>query len=167
MHSRTLATLRHALFSLLLGGIAAVPSAAQPKPKDKDTASTSAIKLPSGAIIVVTSDPDLIDKSASIYLTPERYKELTDQIELLKKQINAEKPSVPSACELEGRIEQRGMQSVVRLRATFRFRTTQPRSVVFLGCQKMQLVEAKRDDGKLPLLAPGEKGLSVLIEEAG
>ena len=59
------------------------------------------------------------------------------------------------------------MQSIVRLRATFKFRTTQPRAVVFLGCQKMQVVEAKREDGKLPLLAASDKGLAVLVEEAG
>lgn len=167
MQSRPLATLWPAVLSLLLGGFAVAPLGAQPKSRDKDAASTPAIKLPSGAIIVVTSDPNSIDKSASIYLTPERYRELTDQIELLKKQIAAEKPSAPSACELEGRLEQRGMQTVVRLRATFKFRTTQPRSAVSLGCQKMQLIEAKREDGKLPLLAASDRGLWVMVEEAG
>ena len=159
---------RHALWSLLLYGLATVPVVAQQaKPKDKDAAPVSAIKLPSGAIIVVTNDLDSIDKSAGIYLTPERYKALNDQIELLKKQVAAEKPLSPSSCELDGRIVERGTQKIVRLSTTFRFRTVQPRSVIFLGCQKMQAVEAKLEEGKLPLLAATEKGLSVLVEDSG
>jgi hypothetical protein len=168
MRSANLSMLRLALVSLLLGGLTGIPLAAQTKSKDKDPKSTPAFKLPSGAIIVVTSDPDLIDKSASIYLTPERYKELNDQIESLKKQVANEKPAaVPSHCELSGRIEKRGGTNIVRVRATFRYRTTQPRTVVFLGCQKMQLMEAKTEDDKLPMLATGDKGLSVLVEEPG
>ena len=166
--TRDLAVLRHTMLGLLLCGLAGLPVAAQPaKSSDKESKSAPAIKLPSGAIIVVTSDPDAIDKSASVYLTPERYKELNEQIELLKKQLAAEKPAAPSWCELDGRIEQRGEQKIVRLRATFKFRTTQARSVVFLGCQKMKPVEAKSEDGKLPLLASGDKGLSLLVEEEG
>lgn len=166
--------LRTACCGLLLFAIGVGPSAAQsnmkeadPKAKETDPKTTPAIKLPSGAIIVVTSDPDAIDKSASVYLTPERYKELNDQIEQLKKQIAAERPSPPSVCELDGRVEMRASQNVVRLRATFKYRTTQSRSVIHLGCQKMQAVDAKADNGKLPLLASTEKGLSVLVEEAG
>lgn len=167
MEFRRQSAVRRILLSLLSCGLVAIPLAAQPKAKDADSKPAPAIKLPSGAIIVVTSDPNSIDKSASVYLTPERYKELNDQIDLLKKQVAAEKPAAPSSCELDGRIEQRGTGNIVRVRATFKFRTTQPRSVIFLGCQKMRPVEAKSDDDKLPLLAASDKGLSVLVEEAG
>jgi hypothetical protein len=150
---------------LLLVGMAGMSVWAQVPPK-KDAPPISALRLPSGAIIVVAKGIDAIDKPDAIYLSPEKFKELTEQIEALRKQLAAEKAAPPGGkCELEARLEKRGLQTVVKLRASFEFRTLAPRSVILLGCQKAQPVDAKLDD-KLPLLFAGEKGLSVLVETA-
>ncbi len=169
MHMSRLAASRLFIWAILGGGLANLTLDAQPTPKkDKDPVpAASAIRLPSGAIIVIAKDADAIDKPDAVYLSPEKFKELNDQIEALKKQLAAEKAAPPSSCELDGRVEKRGTQSVVRLKAVFKFRTLAPRSIVFLGCQKAQCVEAKLEDGKLPLLSAGEKGLSVVAETAG
>ena len=165
MRISSFAVRRHLIIALLLG-LVNWPVGAQ-VPAQKDPAKTPAIKLPSGAIIIVTKDPEAIDKPDAFYLTPEKYKEMSDQIDSLKKQIAAEKGMPPSICELDGRLETRGSQTIVKLRATFKFRTTVPRSIVFLGCQKAQPVEAKLEDGKLPLLAATDKGLSVHVDSIG
>ncbi len=123
------------LLALLGVAIAGAPTAGQPMAK-KEPPPTAALKLPSGAIIVVAKDADAIDKADAIYLSPEKFKELTDQIETLRKQLAAEKALPPNECELDGRLETRGGQTIVKLKAVFRFRTTVPRSAVFLGCQK-------------------------------
>ncbi|MCE9531703.1 MAG: hypothetical protein K8T89_11360 [Planctomycetes bacterium] len=156
---------RH-FFALLCAMLVYLPLAAQNQPK-KDTPKSAALKLPSGAIIVVARDSDSIDKPEAIYLTPEKFKELSDQIEALKKQVAVDKPMPPTNCELDASLEKRGTQTIVKIKATFRFQTTQPRAVVFLGCSKAQPVEAKLEDGKLPLLIAGERGLSVQVDAAG
>jgi len=145
----------------VLGGALSLNAQNQPK---KDT-KTGAMKLPSGAVIIVVSDASTIDRPEAVYLTPEKYKELNDQIEALKKQAAADKPAIPSSCELVGTLDKRGSQLLLKLKATFRVRTTLPRTTVFLGCQKAQPTDAKRDDGKLPLLLVNEKGLAVQLEE--
>src|SRR5262249_46189684 len=81
--------------------------------------------------------------------------------------LEARQPTRPRSCELEGNLEQRGRQVVVRLKATFKFTTVQPRSVVYLGCQRAQAVEATGDDGKPPLLTAADDGLRVQVESAG
>jgi hypothetical protein len=138
---------------------------AQPAKKDKDA--KTGLQLPSGAIIVVTSNPDPGARPDAYYLTPEKYQELQEQIEQLKKQLAAEKGAPPSSCEIEARVEQRGAQSVARLKTTFKFRTAAPRSLIFLGCQRAHAVDAKLEDGKLPILATTDRGLSMLVESAG
>ena len=167
MDTSAIAACRCLLTLCLLGGLFAMPLGAQNAPaKDKESPKTSAIKLPSGAIIVVTNNPDLVEKP-EIYLSPEKYRELNDQIEQLKKQIAAEKAISPSSCKLDGRVEQHGAQSIVRLKATFEFRTLLPRSAVFLGCKKAQPIEARLESDNLPLLIASDKGLSVQVESAG
>jgi hypothetical protein len=168
------------LAAVIIAGLAGLPAPAQPPAKgdkevgenttqdnDKAKAPAGAMKLPSGALIVGTDKlSEVIQKGNGFFLTPERYKDLIDQIERLKKQIAADKPVAPSCCELDGMVEQRGGQAVVRLRAVFKFKTTQPHSVVALGCQKTAAVKAELDEGKLPqLLPPGETGLNVLVDE--
>jgi hypothetical protein len=153
--------------ALLLGATLALSLRAQdPPPKDKEKPKT-AVKLPSGAIIIVTGSPDALDKPDAVYLSAEKYRELAEQIEQLKKQVSAAKPTPPSSCEIEGRVEQRGGQQFVRLKAAFKFQTTLPRSLISLGCQKAHAVDAKLEDGRLPMLTAGEKGMTVQIEAAG
>ena len=59
---------------------------AQPTVPEKSK-SAPALKLPSGAILIVTGDADALDVPQSVRLTPAKYKELTDQIETLKRQL--------------------------------------------------------------------------------
>lgn len=97
----------------------------------------------------------------AVLLTPEKYKELLDQIDKLKKQAS---PEPPSSCKIAGRVD----GNIVHLTVEFEFRTLQPRTLVALGCQKAQLSAAVLDDGRLPLLPPpGEEGYVVQVETPG
>ena len=154
------------LLASLLLGFSCHPAGAQDSEK-KDSKVSPAMKLPSGAIIVVAKDAEAFSNPDAIYLSPEKFKEINDQLESLKKQIASEKPMPPSFCELEGRIELRGKQQIVKLAAAFRFRTTANRSVIYLGCQKAHLLDAKIDDGSFPIIIANDKGLSVRIDSAG
>ena len=141
----------------------AAAAAGQP-PAKKDPAP---LQLPGGAIIVVApSAADVIAKPDSVILSPEKYKELADRIDALQKQLAAATPTAPSSCELDGKVERHGGTAVVKMCAAFKFRTD-GRAVVFLGLGKARAVEAKADDGKLPLLAATPSGLSVQVEAAG
>ena len=168
------------LVAAAFAGLAALPAPAQPsakgeqgqsttRPDEKAKAPSPAIKAPSGTPISGTDKTnEVIQTGNGFLLTPERYKDLLDQIERLKKQIAPEKAAAPSACELDGLVEHRGGQAVVRLKAIFKFKTTQPQSAVALGCQKAAAVKAQLDDGKLPqLLPPGESGLNVWVDAPG
>jgi hypothetical protein len=124
------------------------------------------IPVPGGPVVRVpiprpTPSPD------AVLLTPARYRELLDQIEKLQAQLAARQPHRPRACELDGRIEQRGQQGVVRFKATFKYTAPEPNAVIFLGCQKAHVIEAKLDDGKVPLLTAADDGLRVQAETAG
>lgn len=122
------------------------------------------IPLPGGMLLrfeVPAAAPE------AVLLTPGRYKDLLDQIERLQLQLAAQPPQRPRACELEGRVEQRGQQTVVRLKATFKFTTTEAKAVVFLGCQKAHVVEVRSDDGKVPLLTATDDGLRVQADGIG
>ena len=106
-------------------------------------------------------------KDAPVTLSAKEYKELLDRIEKLQELVDAKQLARPRACELEGRVELRGKQSVVRIKASFKFTTTRAGAIIHLGCQRAQAVEAKLDDGKTPLLSAGEDGLRVQVENPG
>jgi len=150
------------MLCLLIAGLVAVPIDAQTPKKD-----APALRLPSGAIIIVAKDAESLDRPEAVYLTPEKYREMSEQIEAFRKLLAAERTTPPNSCELEARIESRGAQSLMRVKAVCKFRAATPRSVIFLGFQKAQLVEAKLDSGKLPLLSIGDKGLSLAVDAAG
>ncbi|VTS06597.1 hypothetical protein [Tuwongella immobilis] len=127
-----------------------------------------ALKLPTGTIIFVSRDAkELQQKLDAVVLTPEQFKELTDQIDTLKRQSATEPPQPPSIAQIHGRLEQLGQQSIIRLSIRFDFETARPRSTIFLGCQKAQPSAITLDDGRLPLLFSSEEGLSVLIDTPG
>ena len=97
----------------------------------------------------------------------EKYRELQERLDRLQAQLDAGQPVRPRSCELEGRLEQRGRQTVVRLKATFKVTTIRPDVVVLLGCQRTHPVEARGDDGKVPLLSAADDGLRVQFPTAG
>jgi hypothetical protein len=136
----------------LLLAVATLGSAADPPvPPPKQ-----AIAPPAGA---PKSDPPTVPF--------EKYRELQERFDRLQARFDAVQPVRPRACELEGRVEQRGPQAVVRLRATFKVTTTRPDVLVHLGCQRAHAVEARGDDGKTPLLSAADDGLRVQFPAAG
>lgn len=124
------------------------------------------IPLPAGGLVIVGPAARPPVKGDSVTLTAEQYQQLLDRLEKLQAQVDAQKPMRPRSCELEGKVEVRGRVSVVRVRATFKFTTSRPNTVVHLGCQKAHALEAKSDDGKAPLLTTGDDGLRLLAPAA-
>jgi hypothetical protein len=128
------------------------------------------LKLPPGGILVLVEQAkdalDLLPKM--VYLTPEKWQEIEEQLSTLKRQLKVEK-KLPSVCKLTGRLD----GDLVRMQADFKFTTDQPKTVVFLGCQGAVITEAKLDpgpanpEGQLPFLEPGENGYAVHVEQAG
>ena len=106
-------------------------------------------------------------KDATVTLSAKEYKELLDRIEKLQELVDAKPLARPRVCEMEGRVELRGKQSVVRIKASFKFTTTRAGAIIHLGCQRAQAVEAKLDDGKTPLISAGDDGLRVQVETPG
>ena len=137
---------------------------AQPAPA-AEPVKASAIKLPDGTVVFWTKNPDEANPSVDgVVLTPQEYKALVEQAELAKKA----KPQAPSSVTIRGRIEPRGERLVAALSLTYSFRTTQPRTLLILGCQRSVLVAAKTGQGKLPILnPPGDDGLTLLADAAG
>jgi len=137
---------------------------AQPAPAPEPN-KAAAIKLPDGTVVFWTKNPDEANPAIEgVVLTPQEYKALVEQAELAKKA----KPQAPSSVAIRGKIEPRGERLVAALSLTYSFRTTQPRTLLILGCQRSVLVAAKTGLGKLPILnPPGEDGLTLLADAAG
>ncbi len=137
---------------------------AQPTPAVEPT-KAAAIKLPDGTVVFWTKNPDEANPTVEgVVLSPQEYKALVEQAELAKKA----KPQAPSSVAIRGKIEPRGERLVAALTLNYSFRTTQPRTLLILGCQRSVLVAAKTGSGKLPILnPPGDDGLTLLAEAAG
>jgi hypothetical protein len=122
------------------------------------------LQLPSGSVLVLYEDLKealrLVPKA--VLLSPQEYQKLLDQLEQLKRQAKPDKPEVPSACRLKGRVE----NGLVYLQATFEFRTDRPGAMVALGCQRAWAMDAKLD-GHLPWLRLGEEGYYVQVDKPG
>lgn len=122
-------------------------------------------KLPPGTIFIIGDDAkDVLQQPGVIVLSPEKFKELLDQIDQLKKQANPDKPETPSRCRLTGRVD----GDLAHLQVQFDFETRKKKALVALGCQKAWPTAAVLDDGKLPLLPPpGDDGFVVQIDQPG
>jgi hypothetical protein len=123
------------------------------------------LKLPPGAVVVVCEDAKealrLVPKL--VVLSPEKYQELLDQIEQLKRQLKPDRPETPSLCKLSGQVE----GDLVRLRARYEFRTERPRALVALGGARAWATAATLDDDQVPLLVPADEGLLAQVETPG
>src|SRR4051794_22999435 len=95
---------------LLVAGSAA----AQGPASKQGPAAGFPIFLPGGSVITIGGPPKPPTKPTDVVLTAEQYKELVDRIEKLQAQLDAQQPARPRSCELEGKVEVRGRQSVVR-----------------------------------------------------
>ncbi len=125
----------------------------------------TAIKLPDGTVVFWTKNPDEANPAIDgVMLSPQDYKNLVAQAEQARKA----KPQAPSSVAIRGKIEMRGERLVAALTLTYSFRTTQPRTLLLLGCQRGVLVGAKAGTGKLPILnPPGDDGLTLIADSAG
>ena len=128
----------------------------------------SALKLPDGTVVLYTPTPDAQNPPVEgVFLSGKEYQALLDQADQLRKQKDAPKPQSPSRCQIRGRIDAAGSQPVAVLTATYSYRTTTPRTVVALGGLRGQPRTAKTADGRLPVLAATDDGLTVFVESAG
>jgi hypothetical protein len=139
-----------------------------PAPKPADKPKASAVKLPDGTVVFVTrgaDDPNpIVD---GVVLSAAEYQALVDQVEAAKRAKENAKPVPPSGVTVRGAVEARGGRRVAALTLTFTYRTTLPRTLVTLGCQRAAVVAAAAKDGTLPVLAADADGLTVLAEAAG
>ena len=135
------------------------------QPTGAEPTKAKAIKLPDGTVVFWTKNPDDANPAVEgVVLSPQDYKSLVEQAELARKA----KSQAPSSVAIRGKIESRGERFVAALSLTYSFRTTQPRTLLVLGCQRGVLVGAKSGQGKLPILnAPGDEGLTLLVDSAG
>lgn len=150
----------------------AKPAAHSPADQDKDKKSAAldgvnkleALKVPPDAVIVVCdalADAMRLVPNA-VVLRPEKYKELRDQIEKLKAQLEANRPFAPSTCKLTGKVE----GDLVRLRAQFVFVTDWPNATVFLACGQAQIENPVMDDRPAQIRYEAD-GWAVQVEKPG
>jgi hypothetical protein len=157
-----MSALRRLILLLLVAVCAALQAAepAKPPPRALDLS-----KLPPGTIFIIGEEgKDALQQPGVVVLSPEKFKDLLDQIDQLKKQAGPDKPDTPSSCKLTGQVD----GDLIRLKAVFEFQTRKRKSLVTLGCQKAWPTAAVLDDGKLPILPPpGDDGFVVQIEQPG
>lgn len=117
-----------------------------------------------GAIVVICEEAKnvlgLLPKL--VVLTPEKYRELLDQIAQLKDQAKPAKPGRPSSCKLSGQVD----GELARFQAEFELHTDRPKAQVSLGCQRAWPRTASLD-GHLPLLLSEDDGLVVQVDTPG
>jgi hypothetical protein len=127
-----------------------------------------AVKLPDGTVVFYTKNPDEADPPIEgVFLSPQEYKTLLEQVEQLKRLKDAPRPLSPSECRVRGKIEPRGDRAVAALTLTYSFRTTAPKAVVALGGQKAFPLAARLNGDKMPALGAGDDGLTALIDAPG
>lgn len=163
-HFRTIREILLLAAMVVWGFVWWLPAGQGQSPSAEPTKAT-AIKLPDGTVVFWTKNPDEANPAVEgVVLSPQDYKSLVEQAELARKA----KSQAPSAVAIRGKIESRGERFVAALSLTYSFRTTQPRTLLVLGCQRGVLVGAKSGQGKLPILnAPGDEGLTLLVDSAG
>ncbi|HMC88091.1 MAG TPA: hypothetical protein VKI17_01020 [Gemmataceae bacterium] len=123
------------------------------------------LKLPSGAVIVISGDvkePLRQAPARAVVLTPEEYQRMLDQIAQLKRQARPEKPVTPSSCKVTGRVE----GSMAYLQVQFDFKTDSANGLIDLGCAGATPTDAKLD-GALAWLQRGEDGYVIPVENPG
>ncbi|MCS6851426.1 MAG: hypothetical protein NZ700_09705 [Gemmataceae bacterium] len=160
----SLAAWRKIALALTLSFAAMVAGGADPQePKAKPADS-----FPPGTIYVIGADAkEVVNVPGAVILTPEKYRELINQIEQLKRGTTPEKPDPPSICRLSFRID----GNTARAQLHYKFETDQPGRRIQLGGQRpwpLWPTAISLDDGRLPALAPpGEQGFILPIDRPG
>src|SRR5262249_61958720 len=93
----------------------------------------------------------------------DEWRKQQEQLDQLRRQLA--RPQPPSVCRLSGKVETRGSVEVVALRAVFEFRTTSPKTPIFIACRK-GLFTAAALDGALPHFRPDSVDGYVVVAEA-
>jgi hypothetical protein len=118
--------------------------------------------------VFFTKNPSDVNPAIEgVILSASEYQALLERADVGKAQLDAAKPSSPSALAMQGSVEQHGERTVAVLTSVYTYRTTKPKTVVALGCQRAAVVAAEASNGKLPILNATDDGLAVLVESAG
>ena len=142
--------------------------------KSKDTAKSKTgdpakipldqAKLPKNAVVVVVDNIldawSMFPKSA--VLPFEKYQELLNEIDALKRQLKTDKRR-PSSCTLHGKVE----GDYLLFRAEFGFFTDQPKTTIIVGLQGGHLTDEGELDGQAPNLDYSDDGFAVRVETDG
>lgn len=139
-----------------------MPPADSKKPIDLKDLDLST--LPAEAILILCErGADALQMVPNaVILTPNKYQEMRDEIERLRKLLQIDKPVAPSRCNLKGRVE----ESAVLLEAEFQGSTERPNTLVALACPQAAGASAQID-GQVPHIRRGEAGFVVQIEKPG
>ncbi len=135
-------------------------------PKAVTPAGLEALKLPENAVLVVVeSAKDALNMVPNaVFLKPEKYRELLDELARLRAGAAAEEPAAPSRFELTGKAE----GGILSLKAVFDFRVDKVPAVVRLGCPQARADEVSLEDGHKPLLRSNPSdGYSVVVDKPG
>ena len=126
------------------------------------TKKTDSLQLPPEAIIILANELTDALKAHSVRLTPEKYQELLDHIKTLEAKGRADKPAIPSKCQITGKLE----AEFALLQVQFEFVTETPNMVVLLGCAPAQPTGVQLD-GRTGLFKAEANGFSIQVEKPG
>lgn len=140
-------------------------AAARPAEKKPASPTLEQMKLPGGAVLLLVDEMKdalrLVPRA--VVLTPEKYQELLEQIEQLKRQARPDRAETPSSCRLTVQVE----GDLARIRAVYAFRTDRPRARVTVGGQRAWPTSAALDDGQIPVLEFSDEGWIAQVDTPG
>lgn len=124
--------------------------------------------LPPDAVIVICEQAnEALDLSPkAVILRPEKYRELLDQIDKLKKQIASpknENATPPTRCALRGKVG----AGVVRFEAEFSGSAEHADTLVTLACQQAGVSSAEADGKMAQIRRSNAGGFIVRLEKSG
>ncbi len=161
--SRTCVVLGLLLGVLLGARTSSVSAQSTSTPKNAEP-----LKLPPGTIVILGDQAgDWLRKFDSALLPAEKYRELLEQLDQLKKQLTQRKPPPPSRCHIVGKVETRGTQSFARLNIEFELEAQTAGQWVFIGCARGKPLSAKYADGRSAVLQASEEGLNARVDSIG
>ncbi len=133
---------------------------AQPAPKGLDS-----YRLPADSIIVICEQAGgalgLLPRM--IMMTPEKLKEMQDELERLRARLRTDRPQPPNTCEINGRVE----GHLVHLEVAYDVVTDRPDTAVALGCKQAKITRLTLD-GQTPAFRYSEtEGFIVQVEKPG
>jgi hypothetical protein len=137
------------------------PPAKAPAPAEPTTIDT--MKVPPGGILVIIKEAKEALLPRGVWLTMDRYNEILNELDALKRQLKPGRPEAPGRCKLfDGTVE----GDIARLQAQFDFEADGPKKLVAFGCQRAWLRSATLD-GKLPLFANAapEDGIVIQVDK--